>query len=203
MQSATFAVEQTYWDRGIQTIAGVDEVGRGAFAGPVVAAAVILPKTFPSDIGVNDSKLLTAQKREALAKYIRTCAISYATATIPVSVINHYGIARATQKAFQKAIWLLSASPEHILIDAFYIKTMSSSFQYPIIKGDQISISIAAASIIAKVERDRLMCRYGSIGERYSFSQNKGYGTKLHREKIRLHVLSKFHRTSFNLAKFL
>ncbi len=197
-----FAEEVLLWQQGHTSVAGVDEVGRGAFAGPVVAAAVILPSNFPQDRGVHDSKLLTAQKREELSSFIHEYATATAIAEVPVSYINTFGIGKATQKAFRLAIQKLHIVPEFILVDAFYIKTLRKKIQKPIIKGDQKSLSIAAASIIAKVYRDAKMKDLSRTFDQYGFDIHKGYGTKKHQDCIRKFGLCKLHRTSFNLSPF-
>lgn len=203
MTKPTFEYESKLWNTGLQYIAGVDEVGRGCFAGPVVAAAVILPSNFAATDKINDSKKLSAKVRKELSEIIKAHAIAYTIAEISVAVINDIGVGKAAQMAFKKAIIDLQTEPEHILIDAFYIDSITKDMQTPIIRGDGISISIAAASIIAKVYRDELMEGFHPQYEAYDFITNKGYGTKKHREAIGLHGLSDLHRTSFNLTKFL
>lgn len=199
----TFDEEQHLWNTGYRYIAGIDEVGRGCFAGPVVSAAVILPPKFPQNVGVKDSKLLTAGNREVLATIIKQHAIAYAIAEVGVSMINKHGIGKATQMSFRKTIRLLPIKPDFILIDAFYIRRINRQNQKAIIHGDNKSISIAAASIIAKVYRDELMGKFHQRYPKYEFAANKGYGTKRHQDAIRLYGLSKLHRTSFNLTKFM
>jgi ribonuclease HII len=202
MTKPTFDEEQLLWNQGIAHVAGVDEVGRGCFAGPVVTAAVIMPHNFTATDEINDSKLLSAKKREKLAEIIKKFALAYAIAEIPVAIINAIGIGKATQQAFHLAITKLSLPPEFILMDAFYIQTIAREIQKPIIHGDQKSISIAAASIIAKVYRDELMKKLHALYEVYDFATNKGYGTKKHREAIKQFGLCDLHRTSFNLQKY-
>lgn len=202
MTKPTFDEEQLLWNEGIAHIAGVDEVGRGCFAGPVVTAAVIMPRNFTATDEINDSKLLSAKKREKLAAIIKAHAVAYAIAEISVDIINQIGIGRATQQAFHLAITKLSVPPEFILMDAFYIQTIAREIQKPIIHGDQKSISIAAASIIAKVYRDKLMQQLHKQYILYDFATNKGYGTKKHREAIKQFGLCALHRTSFNLEKY-
>lgn len=199
----TFNYEQELWGKGCNWIAGVDEVGRGCFAGPVVAAAVIFPKNFSGIEGVNDSKLLSPVRREKLTKEIKEKALAYAIAEVSVQIINELGIGKATQKAFQKAVQDLQVNSDYILIDAFYMDGFSKHKQKPIIHGDRKSISIAAASIIAKVYRDQRMRELHQQFEVYDFFTNKGYGTKKHREAIKKYGLSDLHRKSFNLTKFL
>ncbi len=197
-----FDEENVLWKSGYKYIAGVDEVGRGCFAGPVVSAAVILPSDFSATDEINDSKLLTPGKREKLSEIIKKHALSYSIAEVSVQAINKYGIGKATQMSFRKAIKLLSIQPDYILIDAFYINRLKRHNQKPIVHGDNKSISIAAASIIAKVYRDSIMRNLHSKYNIYDFFTNKGYGTKKHQEAIRIHGLSNLHRTSFNLTKF-
>lgn len=203
MQLPTFEHERKLWDAGIQHVAGVDEVGRGCFAGPVVAAAVVLPSHFNATNEINDSKQLSAKKREQLAAIIQKHAIAYSIAEVSVPVINEIGIGKAAQIAFAQAIKDLKTPPDHILIDAFMIKDINPTIQTPIIHGDRLSISIAAASIIAKVYRDALMGKLHEQYINYNFLSNKGYGTKAHREAIAKFGLSDLHRTSFQLEKFL
>jgi len=203
MTYPTFKEEQYLWKQGFNHIAGVDEVGRGCFAGPVVTAAVILPPTFTSLTPVNDSKVLSADIRRKLAEVIKQQALAFSISEVSVSVINKLGIAKATQQSFREAIKSLTKRPDYILIDAFYIQHLSRKNQKPIIHGDGISISIAAASIIAKVYRDELMQKLHRQYKQYDFFTNKGYGTKKHQEAIKKYGLTKLHRTSFNLAKFL
>jgi len=200
MSKPTFFEENILWQKGFRYIAGVDEVGRGCFAGPVVAAAVILPINFNATDGINDSKLLSAKKREKLAVIIKKYCVSYSIAEVPIETINEEGIGRATQKAFHKSVITLSVKPEYIFIDAFYIDNLDKENQKPIVHGDRKSISIAAASIIAKVYRDELMQKLHDKYPQYYLYQNKGYGTKKHREAIKKYGLSDLHRKSFNLA---
>lgn len=203
MNLPTFVHESLFWNQGLQYIAGVDEVGRGCFAGPVVAGAVILPPHFTETEGINDSKLVSAKKRIKLAEHIKKHAVAFSIAEISVARINAVGVGKAAQEAFVKAISSLQHTPQHILIDAFRITAIDPKIQTPIIHGDRISLSIAAASIIAKVYRDELMERLHTKYEQYDFFTNKGYGTKKHREAIGKYGLCDLHRTSFNLSKFL
>lgn len=200
MNKATFDEENVLWRQGIKHIAGVDEVGRGCFAGPVVAAAVILPDNFNATDEINDSKLLSPKKRKELAPIIKKYSICYSIAEISIEAINADGIGKATQKAFYKSIVTLSVKPEYIFIDAFYINNLDRKNQKPIVHGDRKSISIAAASIIAKVYRDELMQKLHDKYRQYDFYQNKGYGTKKHREAIKKFGLCDLHRKSFNLS---
>ncbi len=206
MQTAILAtpqIEQSLWTKGYNNICGIDEVGRGCFAGPVVAGAVIFSSDCNFPKGIADSKLLKPKKREELAGLIKECAKAWAVGEISVTDINKFGIGKATQMAFRKAIKNLSKIPDFVLIDAFYINHLSRKKQMPVKGGDRLSVSIAAASIIAKVYRDKLMGELHKKFPDYGFSKHKGYGTKEHQEAIKKFGLSKLHRTSFNLSQFL
>lgn len=194
--------EKKLWKEGFSNIAGVDEVGRGSFAGPVVAAAVILPRDFQIPAGFADSKQVKSGKRRKFAELIKTQAKSWAIAEVRVSVINKQGLGKAAQAAFRKALKELQLQVDFILIDAFYIRHLSRKKQKPIVKGDEKSASIAAASILAKVYRDNLMKKLAKQYPQYHFGKNKGYGTREHRLAIKKFGLSRVHRKSFNL-KFL
>lgn len=187
--------ESALLKQGMTLIAGVDEVGRGPLAGPVVAAAVILPPDF-SVIGVDDSKKLTEKRREALFEEIRSHCICYSIGMVDHAEIDHINILQATKIAMAQAIEGLSVKPEHILIDALTLPNMPIP-QTGIIKGDSISVSIAAASILAKVTRDRLMQTYHQEFPGYAFDQNKGYGTKAHYDGIQQQGICRIHRRSF------
>lgn len=198
----TFQEELILWNNGYKYVAGVDEVGRGCFAGPVVTAAVILPPTFHSAKPINDSKKLSPKVRKELEVVIKEQAIAYAIAEVSVEVINEIGIGKAAQQGFKQCVGQLSHKPDHILIDAFYIDGFPKANQKPIIYGDSLSISIAAASILAKVYRDELMEKLHEKFVPYDFKTNKGYGTKKHQEAIKQYGLCELHRRSFNLQKF-
>ncbi len=203
MTKPTFDKEQLLWKKGYKHVAGVDEVGRGCFAGPVVAAAVILPQEFPSLDQINDSKLLSPKLRHNLSEIIKKHALAYAISEVSVAIINKLGIGKATQLAFKNSVTKLSIQPNFILIDAFYIKSLKRKNQKAIIHGDGLSISIAAASILAKVHRDNRMQELHSQYSEYDFFTNKGYGTKKHQDAIRKYGFCDLHRKSFNLNKFL
>lgn len=202
MRKPSFDIEQSLWEKGYKYIAGVDEVGRGCFAGPLVASAVILSPEFIHE-GVNDSKVLSPIRRQKLDKHIRLNCQSFAISEISVKDIDTLGISLATQKAFLTAINSLSISPDFILFDAFGLSSWPSRQQKAIIHGDAQSLTIAAASIIAKVYRDQIMCDIDANFPYYNFKQNKGYGTKAHRGAIKKYGLTNLHRHSFNLQKFL
>ena len=204
MERPTFIEEHLLWKQGLNHIAGVDEVGRGCFAGPVVAAAVIFSPSSERNLKeVNDSKKLSSKKRLELAEVVRKEALSYSIAEVSVGVINKIGIGKATQVAFVNAVNGLQIRPDYIFIDAFYIQNLSRHNQKPIKHGDGTSLTIAAASIIAKVHRDQIMQNLPDQYVHYDFFTNKGYGTKKHQEAIRRFGLSDLHRRSFNLAKFI
>ncbi len=176
-------------------ICGIDEVGRGPLAGPVVAGAVILPKDCDI-LYLNDSKQLTEKKREELFDVIRENAVAVGLGFVSPERIDEINILRATYEAMREAIGRLETAPDLLLVDAVTIPEVSIR-QVPIIKGDAKSISIAAASIIAKVTRDRLMCEYDRVYPQYGFASNKGYGAKAHIDALREFGPSPIHRRSF------
>lgn len=197
----SFKHEKLLWKKGLRFIAGVDEVGRGAFAGPLIGAAVILPQGFKIN-GIKDSKLLNYKKRKKLSKYIIKHASFYVISKVSVNYINKFGIGKATQKALINSIQKLKKF-DFALVDGYKLKNFEDNLQKGIIHGDLISVSIAAASIIAKDYRDNLMIKLHKKYPEYNFLQNKGYGTKFHRDALKKYGLSKIHRTSFNLNKYL
>ncbi|OGE17520.1 ribonuclease HII [Candidatus Daviesbacteria bacterium RIFCSPHIGHO2_01_FULL_36_37] len=199
----TLQIEKSLWNSGYKLIAGIDEVGRGCFAGSVVAGAVIFPPTVKLPKGIADSKLLKPKLREELSLIIQDLSLFWAVGEASVEEINKVGIGKATQIAFKRAVKALSSSPDFLLIDAFYIDEFAKQVQRPVKNGDKICASISAASIIAKVYRDGLMRGLSKKYPEYGFFENKGYGTKFHREAIKKHGLSRIHRTSFDLGKFL
>lgn len=203
MVTPTLDIEKKLWKEGYSYVCGLDEVGRGSFAGPVVVGAVIFPQECTILDGVMDSKLLRPRQREKLELRIKNQALSWSVAAIGVPVINKVGVGKATQMAFRKAVKLLSKSPDFILIDAFYIKHLNRKNQKAIKDGDKICASIAAASILAKVYRDKLMRKLHRRYPQYGFGRHKGYGTKKHQDAIEKYGLSRLHRRSFNLDKFI
>ena len=186
--------ENELYESGIKYIAGIDEVGRGPLVGPVVTAAVILPKDF-YDERINDSKKLTEKKRELLYDVIMENAVSVGIGISSEDVIDDINILEATKKAMIEAVNNLSVKPQHLLIDA--VKLNVDIPQTSIIKGDAKSESIAAASIIAKVTRDRMMIELDKEHPEYDFKHNKGYGTKKHIEAIEKYGILKEHRKTF------
>lgn len=223
-----FSFEKSAWKRGFQLVIGVDEVGRGAFAGPLVAGACALKiandySFLPSieQLGINDSKQLSSKKREQLDPAIKS-HFFWAIGETDVAYINRFGIQKATEKAFRQAVVkllyqvLASNTPgnspammklsdiEHIkpyvFLDAFkvkYIPIVGLTHQQNIIKGDQKSITIAAASVVAKIYRDAMMTDLSKEFIQYKWHENKGYGSEFHREKIKELGLTKYHRVMF------
>lgn len=231
MRIPTFVYERKLWKKGYRHIGGIDEVGRGCFAGPVVAGCVVFGEKGVRGIGgvrevrVNDSKKLSEKQREVASEWIKENALSWGVGEVSASTINRVGIVKATEIAFRKAIKMANERLERrkvmairgvgdvrgaeaqrkidfLLIDAFYIpyvKDLRRRNQKAIVKGDAKSISIAAASIIAKVYRDNVMQKLGSRQryKRYGWIQNKGYGTKIHLEAIQKYGINGYHRKQF------
>ena len=182
--------------QGFKTICGIDEAGRGPLAGPVYAAAVILPLGLEID-GLNDSKKLTEKKREQLFDVICEKAIAYSVGIATEKEIDEINILNATFLAMHRAVEGLSVKPDYALIDGNQFPKIPSIKEEIVIKGDAKSMSIAAASIIAKVSRDRFMLEMTDKYPEYCFEKHKGYGTKLHYEKILEYGPSPIHRMSF------
>ena len=181
---------------GYKYIAGVDEVGRGCLAGAVVAAACILDLSRPLPEGLNDSKKLSAKKREQINEELKQNVVAYSIAQVEAEEIDQINILQATKKAMRLAIEKLMPNADFLLIDALQLKEINLP-QKAIIKGDAISASIAAASIIAKTYRDNLMREFAKIYPNYGFEKHVGYGTKAHFEAIKLHGACPLHRKSF------
>jgi ribonuclease HII len=182
---------------GHKVIAGIDEAGRGPLAGPVVAAAVILPFYY-QNTDIKDSKQLSAKKREALYEIIKRDALSIGLGVVEVPVIDAINILRASLEAMREAVSDLTLPPDYLLIDG--INNITSDIpQETIVKGDSLSISVASASIIAKVSRDKIMEIYHHQFPQYNFLKNKGYGTAEHRNAIRKYGSCKLHRRSFSI----
>ena len=187
--------EKALYAKGYEYICGIDEAGRGPLCGPVVAAAVILKKADKIE-GVNDSKKLSQKKREALYEIIKQRAISYSVGIVDEKTIDEINILEATRLAMKKAVEGLNVKPDYALVDAE--KKVPIDILYtPIIKGDALSESIAAASIIAKVTRDRMVMELDKKYPEYNFAKNKGYGTKEHTDAIKKYGLCDAHRRSF------
>ncbi len=194
MSILTLEFENQLWDIG-QIPAGVDEAGRGPLAGPVVAASVILSKENPID-GLNDSKALTPQKRSLLYDIISEKSVSFAVGIIENDVIDQINILQSTIKAMESSILGLTVKPDLVYIDGNRPTTLEIR-QQTIVKGDTKCQSIAAASIIAKVTRDRIMEKLHEIYPQYGFLKHKGYPTKAHYEAIKMYGPSPVHRLSF------
>lgn len=192
------AYEKELYSQGIQLIAGVDEVGRGPLAGPVVAAAVILPENCKIP-GLNDSKKIPKSKHQAIYQAVLNQALSIGIGVKDNRIIDQVNIYEATKLAMLEAIQELEPQPQHLLIDAMKLDLPIS--QTSIIKGDANSLSIAAASIVAKVTRDQMMTAYDQEYPGYDFAQNAGYGTTKHLEGLEKQGVSPIHRRSFEPIK--
>ena len=190
----TLKFEKMAWQSGARLIAGVDEVGRGSLFGPVVAAAVILDPSYRVR-GLRDSKLLLAERREVLAERIREHAIAWAIAAVDAARIDQINIYQASRVAMREAVLRLQPGPDHLLIDA--LRLDCDLPQRAIIHGDALSASIAAASILAKVERDRMVREWDPVFPLYGLASNKGYSTPYHLAALRQHGPCPLHRQSF------
>ena len=193
-----FELEQSYWNQGHTWVAGTDEAGRGCLAGPVVAAAVILSPDVKLD-GVRDSKIVGEQEREALAEIVKAEAISWAVASCSPREIDELNILWASMEAMSRAIQQLKPAPTLVLADGNHIAPETPVVWRAVIKGDATSLSIAAASILAKVERDRIMREFATIHPEYGWDSNVGYPTQHHYDALSLHGATELHRKSFRL----
>jgi len=190
--------EQALWEAGIQRVAGIDEAGRGALAGPVAAAAVILPPDLPARAleGVRDSKQMTPSQREYWAEQVRAYALAWAVGYATPQEIDRMGILPALYQAVRRALACLQPSPEFLLMD--YLRLPECELpQTALVKGDQRALSIAAASVLAKTHRDALMRRWDARYPGYGFARHKGYGTSAHRQAIAALGPSPLHRRTF------
>ncbi len=190
----TLKFEKKAWASGAHLVAGVDEVGRGSLFGPVVAAAVILDPAYRVR-GLRDSKLLLAERREVLVERIRRHAIAWAIAAVDAAQIDQINIYQASRVAMRQAVLSLRPAPDHLLVDALRLDCELT--QRAIIHGDALSASIAAASILAKVERDRMVREWDPVFPVYGLASNKGYSTPHHLAALRQHGPSPLHRQSF------
>ena len=189
-------IEKDLYNKGFNNICGIDEAGRGPLAGPVVVAGVIMPKDSMIE-GINDSKKVSEKKREKLYDLIIEEAISYSVAIIGQDVIDDINILNATKEGVTKVVDGLDVKPDLIIIDALnHINTRGIPYE-PIIKGDAKCYNIAAASILAKVTRDRIMREWDEVYPQYGFVQHKGYGTAKHIQAIKEYGLTPIHRRSF------
>lgn len=191
-----FSIENTYMHQGYSVIGGVDEAGRGPLAGPVYAAAVVLSPETTID-GLNDSKKLTEKKREALFPIIQEKALAYGIGFATEQEIDEINILNATFLAMRRAVESMHITPDLLLIDGNLKPKIGVCEEVPVIKGDAKSMSIAAASVLAKVSRDRFMLELAEKFPQYAFEKHKGYGTKLHYEKIQEYGISPVHRRTF------
>jgi len=195
LRTDLWAFENQARDAGFKFIAGIDEAGRGPLAGPVVSAAVILPEG--ADLsGIDDSKKLTPARRSRLYERLYGVARAIGIGVVDAAEIDRVNILQATLRAMTMAVENLQPRPDHLLIDGLF--TIDSDLpQQAITKGDSLSISIAAASIVAKVTRDRMMAQVDGLFPEFGFSRHKGYPTRTHREAIRRHGCSPIHRRTF------
>ena len=198
-----FEFERALWSQKVARVAGVDEAGRGPLAGPVVAAAAILPARWadaglPAELaGLNDSKQLTEAQREKYFEFLTRCAeIEFGIALVDAGVIDEINILQATHRAMNEALAKLNPLPPHALVDGLPVKTLRVP-QTAIVKGDARSYSIAAASVLAKVTRDRLMLAAHAQWPEYAFAEHKGYGTAKHLAAIAKHGACPIHRLTF------
>lgn len=189
-----FKYERMLWEQGNQYVAGIDEVGRGPLAGPVVTCAVILDDSF-NLVEVTDSKMLSRREREQLYLHIVDEAVEVSLAVNSPAVIDQLNIYRATQQAMIRAVHSLYHRPSHLIVDAVPLDLAIP--QTTLIKGDQKSISVAAASIVAKEYRDHLMADYARLYPEYGFDQNMGYGTKQHLDALKQYGATPIHRKTF------
>jgi ribonuclease HII len=189
--------EKHLWSTGVPLVAGIDEAGRGPLAGPVVAAAAVLPAEF-SLAGLNDSKQLTETVREQFFEALTTPGklVCYGIGLADPAEIDQLNILRATFLAMERAVMALPLRPDHLLIDGLPVPVFQQP-QTAVVDGDAKSMSIAAASVIAKVTRDRMMRKWHSEFPQYDFDQNKGYGTRAHLESLQIHGPCPIHRRSF------
>ena len=191
-----YIIENDLKAKGYNLIAGVDEAGRGPLAGPVCAAAVILPDNCEIE-GLNDSKKLTEKKREALFDVIKQKAISYSIELVDNNVIDNINILNATMLCMKRAVENLETTPDFVIIDGNKTPDALPVESESVVKGDAKSMSIAAASVLAKVTRDRLMLELVEKYPQYEFNKHKGYGTKLHCEKLLEYGPCEIHRKTF------
>ncbi len=192
----SFKHERALWKSGIEIVAGIDEAGRGPLAGPVVAACVILPQKFRHKTLTDSKQLNEPQREEIYAELTANQLVCWTSSAVEHDEIERINILRATHDAMRRAVRALATAPHHVLIDGLPVRP----FPYPhtaIVDGDAKSLSIAAASVIAKVTRDRIMRELDALYPDYAFAQHKGYATELHQERLRKHGPCPIHRRSF------
>jgi ribonuclease HII len=190
------SIERGFWSRGVSVLAGVDEVGRGPLAGPVVAAAVILPPGL-CVAGADDSKRVPEGRREGLVGEICACATAYAVGAASAREIDAVNIRRATALAMQRALARLPVRPDHLLVDGLPVPELGLESQTAVVQGDHRVHCISCASLLAKVVRDRLMARLAARYPQYGWDRNKGYGTPAHLEALARFGATPHHRRSF------
>jgi ribonuclease HII len=188
--------EKELWKKGL-TVVGIDEAGRGAWAGPVVVAAVLLPKGHKQVEGIKDSKLMSPAKRAEYYELITDFALDFGVGIVGHEIIDEVGILEATKLGAREAFLMMKTKGDYLLIDALDLTSHIDCMQEAISKGDQNIYSISCASIIAKVTRDNLMSALGGKYAKYSFHKHKGYGTKLHQEMLSKYGVSGIHRVSY------
>lgn len=193
-------LEGRAWNQGHRYVAGVDEAGRGPLAGPVVTAAVILGPDWNTDYPLNDSKKLSLSLRESLFHIIRKHSLAYRIVSVSPGTIDRLNILQATLQGMQRAVNELKVSPDYVLVDGNHAPPFSCPGE-PVIKGDARSCSIAAASILAKVARDRIMTALGRLYPEWGFEKHKGYPTAQHRDAIERYGICVWHRRSFRQQK--
>jgi ribonuclease HII len=201
--SPDLSFEQALWSQGVQMIAGIDEAGRGALAGPVAAGVVILPARdglMAQLRGVRDSKQMTPEQRAKWADELRLIALAWGVGLASAREIDEFGIVPATRLAAQRALQQITIQPQHLLLDFLQLPEVHLP-QTPLVKGDERSLSIAAASILAKTIRDELLCDYNRQYPGYGFAVHKGYGTAAHRLAMQRLGLTPIHRRSFQWKK--
>ena len=196
MQTPTLEREEAFWALGCQFVAGVDEVGRGPLAGPVVAAAVVFAPGDPPIEDIRDSKAMTSRQRERVSAVIRERSLAWAVAAASVREIDRRNILRATALAMRRALERLACTPDKLLVDGSPFPELRFAHE-AIVRGDSVSQSIAAASVLAKFTRDRLMERLSRHYPDFHWDKNKGYGTAEHTAAIEEHGLTPHHRRSF------
>ncbi len=194
-----FSYERQVWAMGYRLVAGLDEVGRGPLAGPVVAAAVVLPGEI-SLPGLDDFKRLSSKRRQELFDHIKQRAVAVGVGMVHPNGIDEANVMMATYKAMIKAVGSLPVTPDYLLIDALHLPNVTQP-QAPIVGGDSLSCSIAAASIVAKVTRDDYMVEMDKLYPQYGFAHHKGYGTAEHREALERHGPCPIHRKSFGVGR--
>lgn len=191
-------LESGLWKQGLMRVAGVDEAGRGPLAGPVVVAAVVLPRDWRPGVPLDDSKRMTPEAREAAYCAVRRDALDWRMTAVQPAEIDRLNILGATLAGMSRAVARLRPPPDYVLVDGNRLPTMAVPGE-AVVKGDQRSLSIAAASVLAKVARDRIMTVYAARYPHWGFERHKGYGTRMHLEAIHRHGRSPIHRESFRV----